>query len=193
MSGAELDNNRLGQDGRAYSFDGAPDRIDLGSTEFVNTDEPFSVSFWIYFDGYDDNCHDVAMLNSNGGAEAAFKIFTCDDSNYSGITFGSDESDNWGWQHTDVSDNSQLLDRWAHVVITYNGDGNSDTSNFSQYIDGETQGLTGSGGIGAPDDGNRSFIGTDGRSDVGWNGRIDDFRIYDRELSPSEVEALSSM
>jgi len=83
------------------------------------------------------------------------------------------------------------LERWQHVFATY--DGSSEVGGLAIYIDGKKAEVSSNG------DRLRGGISTEytdfhiGYSSVGpMNLRVDEARIYDRPLSPEEVDAVAS-
>ena len=83
-------------------------------------------------------------------------------------------------------------DTWHHVAYTFPA--SSPNNLIKVYVDGTL--LTGTGGNGVTiNTGSSSdvFIGTGNGSGSRYEGLLDDIRMYDHELSASEVSALASM
>lgn len=74
--------------------------------------------------------------------------------------------------------------RWYHLVFMYN----SDDDTYSLYVNGQLT-TSGSRTITAPADGILSFGSRTGYS-PSFNGRLDDIRVYNYELSTAEVTEL---
>ncbi|NLT70414.1 MAG: DUF1553 domain-containing protein [Verrucomicrobiaceae bacterium] len=83
---------------------------------------------------------------------------------------------------------------WKHVTLTY--DGSSRAAGVGLYVDGEpipleivrdklTREITGGGS-------DTIVIGQRMRDSGFTNGRVDDFRVYDRTLTPAQVSALAA-
>lgn len=83
---------------------------------------------------------------------------------------------------------------WKHVTLTY--DGSSRAAGVALYVDGEpialeivrdklTREITGGGS-------DTIVIGQRMRDSGFTNGRVDDFRVYDRTLTPAQVSALAA-
>lgn len=89
---------------------------------------------------------------------------------------------------TDIGSFAMPLNEWHHVAGTWDG------SDLHLFLDGsEIDSGPFAGPVGY--DTNPVLIGaddndTDNVPDSGWNGRIDDARIYNRSLLPAEVKAL---
>lgn len=78
---------------------------------------------------------------------------------------------------------------WHYVVATF--DNTNDL--FSIYVDGVMQGQVENTANITYGGGTNTYFGRNqsGESDWNFNGSLDDFRVYDRALSPVEVKALS--
>jgi hypothetical protein len=93
------------------------------------------------------------------------------------------------WFNQELTDNE-----WTHIAITINNYAIYDTHAVIGYVNGQdaTHGLI-NGDVLLPQDDNliSLFIGSDGGSE-NYNGLFDDFRIYNRYLSPLEIERLAA-
>lgn len=101
---------------------------------------------------------------------------------------------NWGFSvcdennHPGTGATASNLNEWQHIVGVWDG------SNIRLYINGEQM----SGGLFSGPiayDDNPIFIGADdndgsGIPEQGWNGVIDEVRIYDRALNEAEIQLL---
>ena len=83
--------------------------------------------------------------------------------------------------------------RWQHVLLTY--DGNRKGKGVRMYLDGEDQDLhVLFDNLDWPSRSNATLkIGGGGGLDNRFAGRIDEVRIYGRELSPAEARSLASV
>jgi hypothetical protein len=80
------------------------------------------------------------------------------------------------------------LNEWHHLVFVINGTG---TGTGTIYFDGASGIPFSLSDINPSDPAATLSIGTDGAaSGLNWNGAIDDFRVYNRALSASEITAL---
>ena len=82
-------------------------------------------------------------------------------------------------------DLSALAGRWRHVAIVYQAPGGE----IRSYLDGSP---VRAGTLGRPLTGNGHLDIGASRSGRAFHGKLDDIRIYNRALSPSEVAALFS-
>jgi len=176
-----------GQYGSAVDLDGANDVVSVDASSTLDNLDEFSVAFWFYADSTGQGNRGRFFEKTD-----AFKAYF---SNYnSKIYFSADRwGDNSGTWRFSMPGSASLVGAWHHAVVTYSY---SDSSNNpSLYIDGQSLGnmevyeapvgalQAESGGlhIGNNESANRSF-----------EGRMDDFRVYSRVLSASEVSSLAS-
>ena len=178
-----LASGRLGQ---ALDFDGSDDHVNVGDAQIIGADTSFSISTWIKGDRWDEKLQNAIYVEQNDAGD--------DVRNYLEID-GTQEIAGTGKVIFDqfppsggslASDTVLATGRWYHVVYTQN------SSDRSMYIDGaldssdsSAETYTGT----TPDD---VLIGgvTAFADDRYFDGQLDDFRIYDRTLSVSEVERL---
>ena len=162
----------VGRIGQALEFDGADDRVDISSPSF-NGAEPFTISVWI---------KPASLGEGSLGRIMSFNNATTDD-----LRMGVGPLVNFspnGGAGGDCDSNNITLNVWVHVVFTL-----SSTGVCTFYIDGVNQTFDSSGQtIGA----STSFsignlVGGVTRT---FDGPIDEFRFYNRILSPDEIKRL---
>jgi len=182
--GATATADRFGQTGQAMRFDGIDDYIEVDARASERLMRfPLTWSVWIRHTGARKYFEWVLgkYLHPNGDGIGFF---------YEGSSFGSFYStgffDNW------CRYDGRLIEdgRWHHVVFTLNSMG------MSTYVNGLNQGTV--RWVGAPTISTsaeplrfgiiRSVHPTD--KPAPFTGDIDDFRVYDRVLSPIEIEQL---
>lgn len=76
---------------------------------------------------------------------------------------------------------------WHHIVFTTTG------GNYELYVDGGTAELSGSYGTKPTEDTSKTVIGaqySNGATLLYWDGDIDEFGIYNRSISASEVQSI---
>lgn len=170
-----------GADGKfAYggNFDGSDDYIevannsslDLGTSDFTvsawayNTEATAFSENWLYGKGYN--------------ADADYGLFIRNtDNNYHVFSNGGDVA------ITPASGTEPLFNQWQHIVMTKKG------STVSVYSNGK---LAGSTTVVGKSTSNPFTIGAWGATPPikPWEGKIDETRVYNRALSPAEIEAL---
>jgi len=159
----------------AYSFD--------GNNDFVESNSPtFDESFY-------NSAHSVAgWINTTSSASSIiFGIFDSSTNDRErAINTGNLTINRFT---TGVSGSTTIDDgNWHHVVYTYSGDGSGD---MTGYVDGSqdvTATETGSFSAGTQDS---IYIGANGlESQQFVSGDLDDIRVYDKELTSTEVNSL---
>ena len=168
VNGATLTSDRFGNPNSAYSFDGVDDFISC-NREFIPV---FSTSVWF-------NINQSQPLNPLIDAfDASWEVQIVDDS-IGFITFFAPP----GGYNIHLSDFNVQTDSWVHLVLLY------DNSVCSTYINGtffnqfnvDPVGVSnGSYFFGSAPTGVPQFL----------DGNLDDISIWDRALTPSEIQEL---
>lgn len=191
IHGAILSNDRNGEVGSAYAFDGVDDHISVAHNDALNLIGNFTISVWYKSDGCAVPCGTyhtiitkrdefvagdnwpwgVSISYISGGSGSEFqKIFASRRNNF-----------NLDYQ---VSESEILLDTWQHVVIVLQD------NIQSIYIDGELDG-TYTFTQAQPASTEKMMIGWNLRPDLEqFKGLIDDIRLYNRALTQEEIIAL---
>ena len=157
-----------GKYGKALSFDGVNDYVDLGTPVALDLQAPMTIEAWVK--RASNGTHDDII--SHGHAGYIFFIYGKNDN----VVFGKQAE----WEGAIIG-SSRIIDvNWHHVVAVY---GNSRSE---IYVDGD---LDNSGTSSARfSNTNRLYIG--GCIDYGENfdGIIDEVRIYNRALAAEEIK-----
>ena len=172
--GVTLATDRFGRADSAYGFDGATGYISASSLA-INTaaEEHNTVSFWMKWNGRE------------GDMPFSFMPYYDLYFNYSQFGFNTGSADNLGTNSTELSG------RWVHVVASFvNGTPNETTCKL--YIDCAQQTLTQISGVANTAASANIVIGNwNPQGEPHWfSGVLDDFRIFNRELSQVEVNSL---
>jgi Concanavalin A-like lectin/glucanases superfamily/Bacterial Ig domain len=171
-----------GQIAGALSFDGFDDYVAFAS----QAQSTISISVWVYAQATPGNVF-PRIIDMPG-----YVLFLAEPSNPSSnpasLGFRSRRSDQDGeW---DTPANSLAYNSWNHVAIVY--DSSSTSNNADLYINGVKQTIskinspqgTQTANEGAGIIGNRIPLNR------GWDGLIDELRVYNRALSASEIVSL---
>lgn len=178
VEGAYLTTDRNGKANAAYSFDGFSSRIRVADSATLHLSTSFTVSSWFLQKsaGAPNVNYSVRIIDKNtAGRPDGFdlcagslsdKRISCDA--YPGL----------------VSDRDSEFDRWHHLVVTVDG------NQGAMYLDGSV--VASSSAMSVPANSLPLIIGAP--QDTGYQnhfyGSIDDVRIYNRALSPTEVAQL---
>lgn len=181
--------NQQGKVNNAYSFDGINDYISVNSNTNINPSGDYTVSFWIYPTAWPTNTGPFSIGDSAAGANGLSMYVTGAGGNTNAI--GSRDATSWeNW--VTATGYTPPLNQWSYVTITNDG------SNFIFYIDGVQKGIDTSAAYinwaSANWQDKSLYIGARkaqlGTYDKYLNGKIDEFIMYDKALSATDVETL---
>jgi hypothetical protein len=176
--------------GPCLEFGGDGDRVvDESGADYLNGMEALTVCMWIKSNSIGTDAGFLQGEDPDGGDN----VFTMRYDS-SGASFGGSNvakmavtSDQGGEQQLESSNNIQVTE-WQHVCMTWSS---GDLIRF--YINGEEDepaGRNGPNNAGVQSDVMKLVIGQ-GAKDAGggWDGLIDDVRIYDNVLTQVEIQA----
>ena len=185
-----------GKEGGALSFDGLNDYVDCGNDESLDITDKLTVEGWF-------KIHQAApsgkwprvLGRGDGGGDysvVGYQIFQNSNSADLRFLWGDGRTQNEGGMHA-YSFGTTELNRWYHLVATYEWDGSQSITKL--YRDGV---LVSSGtitGYQMASPGSWDFlVGASGWNSnnpfTSWglfNGTIDEVRIYNRVLSEAEI------
>ena len=177
----------IGKIGQGLSFDGSNNYIDIGAGKYAFTKTtPFSGSLWIKTTS---TSAQTMMSNLNNGANPGWALTL---SQVGGgahkvnliLLNGAGTSYRLRYGSTSV-DNG----KWHHITFTY--DGSNSAAGILLYVDGVLESLTT-----ASDNDPGTFvdfgfrIGSTSIGSARFNGTMDDVRLYNRVITPLEVESI---
>ncbi|MEO8602114.1 MAG: DUF1566 domain-containing protein, partial [bacterium] len=180
-----------GQVGDAFYIQGGGgahvDIPDDPAWTFGGLQSHFSIELWVRIDHRDVHNIQTFVSHDDGPGSTSRKWI-----------FGFDTFENqieFDLQHESFSFASLItvpwnpeIGRWYHVALTHNKDTvDPNITPYTIYVDGVALGSTNTG-VAIPDASAPLRIGYS-ESDWYLNGRIDEVKIYDRELTPAEVQA----
>jgi hypothetical protein len=187
--GATLTVDRYGTPNKAYSFNGTTDYIEVPHSDALNFDgADFSVSAWIKFRGL--QAAPFAGLICKGPAGTSYPgwQFCILEKRLLGeeVTVGAGSSDRMS---SDVDVSAIACLGWRHVVLVVR----ASAGEIRLYVDGalassKTVGVIRTG----LDNTGPCLIGTDHNKTSFFAGAIDDIKIFNRALAPSDIRALYS-
>src|SRR3989344_6072649 len=172
----------------ALSFDGVNDYVNAGSGSLIDNLSTFSASVWVYGNGSGGNSAGKIFSKVTNSAQG--KLFT--------YNFSSAVAAIQFFVHFDggtslnvTCANKVILNKWQHWVVTWDGTGEAD--NVHIYRDGSevTCGTRTDGtGSAVNEASGNMYIGSAVSGASGFNGLLDDLRIYNRALSATEITQL---
>ncbi len=169
--------------GAADFEDSASDRIEPG-TAFAANPEEITIATWVNvpsWPGYNPRITDrlagqLFIIGSNARLQFSANRWL---------------SNNGRW---DTAADIITFGQWHHVAVTYSF--SATTNDPKIYVDGVEVSVTENdaplGGLG-DDSGNTFYIGNRNTHNRSVRGQMDDFRVYDRILSDTEIAALHEM
>jgi len=185
VDGATLTTDRFGNPLSAYSFDGVDDKIFIGQEPNFPAWNSYAVSVWFLNNGGGDQ-----TLGYGQKVLSKAQFFT--DFHLSVLgEVGNESRGNLSWWSSQggfdaVNDPSKDYrdNLWHHAVLNKNTPSNGDL-----WVDGVLR--NSSNTLAAVVNSVNLIIGYTEHSDFfqqrHWSGKIDDIRIYNRVLSPSEI------
>jgi len=175
----------LGSFGMALDLDGA-DCVDLGEQAAFNPIGSFSVSLWANAETWNSDWGH-AMIGNRGEDNIGWQIRRYGSS--SNIAFTTR-----GVGNDDTQSNAVMpLGDWVHIACVYDNSANTKQIYINGALDRE---VTTNAGVSIAATTHNTYIGA--RADSGntgqeafFTGLLDEIRVYNKALSPGEVEFLS--
>ncbi len=186
-NGSGLNCISAGKYGGGCDFDGTDDSVNLGSGTTLDdlATDKFSVQAWVYLDTAPASNDDQVVIISKGD-NTDFK-WHLSVRNNSGSTQYNATLNNVAVSR---SANTTIVAGWHHVIMTYNDDTDRQ---IRIYVDGSEVSYAtqiAMNGSYSSDASKNLRIGSHANETSYWDGKIDEVRIYNRELSATEVRSL---
>lgn len=187
LNGPTLTSDRFGNQNRAYSFDGKTSNIFINNAFFDIGWNQFSISCWYYLNkisNINNTYSSHILFNSSPHNGIALDINWGDTKKYN-FWLGTPAS-GWSYFANATSNQDATATAWKHVVLVKN------QNSFSLYIDGKLDKIFTSAnpilsGL------MKIYLGSTDplTSNEVFDGKLDDFRFYNRALSEDEIVYLS--
>jgi hypothetical protein len=178
----------------ALSFDGSNDLVNSGSAAALDNLAAFTLTAWIKPTNAGQNNRGWIIAKATGGTDlptSGWRFgFTADATN--ALKFSVEHSTS----HLERTSNANPLTMgvWSFVTVTWTGSTTATSSHM--YVNGTEVSYSFSGngsGSRLSDASGNLYIGNNyGTPSSSFNGLIDDVRIYNRVLTPTEISTLSS-
>lgn len=171
--------------GECLLLDGSVDHllVEDSTPPTIDRDwEEISLECWVYINALDDSWNRIISLDDMPANTTVASLYYDDDDNQHGFFIKA------GGQATQAAQDNVLedipIEEWLHLVGTYDG------STVHYYVNGKLEKKYAMKGGKLPKGGLLLGIGdrSDGCDCDTIQGYIDEFRIYDRVLSPAEVQ-----
>jgi len=167
----------------AVLFGGQSDRDYYTIAPAIASASAASISFWARPDTVDTSEDGVVAVGaSGGGSDVYFTVMNRNDRRW------RVDLDDGGNRRDAVSNAAPVAGTWYHMVVTFDSNPGS-SEQLRMYIDGLLEGDVQSiGGDAAPYTFTHPWlIGSERTGERFFNGAVDDVRVYDHELTQSEV------
>jgi len=166
----------IGQVGGALSFDGVDDYVDCGNDESLDFTDAITIGAWVKRPNFDTGGVIAGKTNGNS-VTAGYGLYSYPD----GLLFSFYSG---GWRRT-TPRVTIPANQWHHVVGTFDG------NNAYLYVDGQQKAsLAHTGTIAAATGYSFHISYWRPALPVYFNGTIDDVMVFDRSLSPEEIQQL---
>ncbi len=187
VSGAVLSEDRFGNENSAYFFDGVDDYIEVADDSSLHFTNEFSISVWFNMQTakyWGSRIIDKAI----GSLGQGFNLDTYDPIK-TGTKIRLQAVNPWVY----LSDTELQLNQWYHVVVIFE---NGTTSCYINgeldfELSGENKTLVNTNEVMRI--GFDSGVRTGPDYDDGFNGYIDEIRIYNRAIDSQDVQTLFNM
>lgn len=183
VNGATLTTDRFGNVNKAYSFTN-PNHIEVPNSNMLG--DEFTVSYWFKINSYFGQrgvMSNVAV--PNGGFQQAFD----------GTTFSYILGYNFPQTNDPLFSNYTMqepLSQWHHLAVTYKKTG-TNSSESKLFINGELKKFSTHNGLSILFTPNATFYIGQNHSGLNFQGDLDDIHIYNRNLSPNEIQQLADV
>src|SRR3989344_2227598 len=180
-----------GKRGKAINFDGSNDYVNAGSGSSLDNLPAITFSAWIY-----PRAQGTRLFVTNrGNPESSGWRFAFDSATAGSMRFTVDYSTTDLVTRNNSPDANSVapLNKWTHIAVTWNG--SATATNVKIYFNGVgANSYSTANGVGdrVDDNAQNLIIGHNEAltSNGGFNGLIDEVRVYNRALSAAEIQAL---
>jgi hypothetical protein len=183
VNGATLTSDRFGNVNSAYNFNGGSNRIVITNSILTNTPSSYTISLWVLNSSTGPG--ELICDRSQSNYDYKYRLFFRNDLPGSPVSFNTISNTNLsGILGGDFSTST-----WRHITAV----GNSSNNTTILYIDGQA---IGNSGFYYPFELNSTTFGANfapSGFDQSINGKLDDIAIYNRALSPSEIQQLYNL
>jgi len=178
ISGATLTSNSSSQLNQAFSFDGLSNYIQLNSSIAPATQNEITYTNVVYINKPSDLSQHFIYYNG-GNSE-----YTLSYLNANTIAFGVKLSD-YNWYYASISDTT-LFDKWITIVGQY-----KKGQYLKLYVNGQLKSTSTIPDLVFWSPNNSTRIGSYGIGGLYFKGLIDNIIIYNRILTPQEIQSLN--
>lgn len=168
------------------SFNGSTDRLDWAAIADL-TDDPITISAWIYSDGFAGNADYIFEMHASGNTANGVQMYLA-----STLVIGYSHSGTTSLYRGSAAD-SDLTGAWHHVLVTHTGA--NDYTTIHLYIDGVDKSINTSATNGATlntQTGSWSIGGRIFDDNRNLDGKIAEVGVWNAVLDSTTIAALAS-
>jgi hypothetical protein len=185
ISGAYPTEDRFGNRQSAYQFDGRNDYIVFPNRSVMHS-LPLSISFWVYFDSLNPAILGTCISENQSGIW--FSIGTKNATkNKLAINYGDGGPPSPLSRKSFVGNETFATGKWYHVLATVGRHGEMTLYVNGRETDGNMSGNANTFYAGE----DPGYIGRVWQENSFFQGKIDEFRVYNRILTQSEISYLA--
>jgi hypothetical protein len=170
-----------GESGSALDFPGGA-HVDVGKLD-ITGGTGFTAAMWVNVDAFTVSDARIISKSTSSAEQDHYWML----STYSGSKLRFRIKAGGATSTLVASSGTMDTDKWYHAAVTYDG------AAMKIYLDGAEVGSMGKTGTVGVNPAVSAWIGNNpGNPSQGFNGIIDEVRLYNRALSPSEIDQLYS-
>jgi len=171
----------LTDNGGVMSFDGVNDRFISNNNLGIVGNTKRTVEIW--FKPSSDIGRQTLVSMGNANSDKTFQI------EYNGYAGGPNNVYFAGWNNDRYTLTTLPLNTWSYITVTYGGGIVRNSDGVKIYYNGVPQTLSGSGSRVLNTTDSKYYVGYDGiLTRQHFNGNISNVRIYDDELTESQIQ-----
>jgi len=181
-NGIGTDNLTTGKFGNGSDFDGVDDEI--VTTDFIGAWGEFTIIAWVYADHYPSGSEPeyeaIIATNEKGASPNGGLQYAIDSDGKLWIRIRNSANQ----ATTNIADTAIGTGAWVHTAVTWDG------SNVIFYLNGLDDGGGSNTRVMGNTDKKTTIGGTDDGTDNSmWDGKLDEIKIFNRVLTPAEINA----
>lgn len=183
VNGATLTTDRNGNSNAAYSFDGSSNYIEATSNSSLQVSSAYTMSLWFNSNIFNNGPYGYTLISKIAytGWYGGYEIMIGESNSIGGVNHTGNINGNFQLPFLGMN-----AGNWYSVIATFNG------NQLKLYVNGSlVNTVTQSGALQIGNDPLRfGRRGGGGIYDQFYNGSLDDIGIWNRALTPCEIQAL---
>ena len=193
VTGASLTADRFGNSNQAYSFNGTSDYINISTSSSLDLKESFSISAWVRPDNY--QLPGIVVWHGDPAyAHDPFILYFSNNPGYNSLGVRRDANDGLMINELYAQSGVIFSGIWSHIVATCN----ATAKQMNIYINGELINSSSFSDMSINYNTNNFFTMIGAATSTGgignfFKGKLNEIRIYNRELTKDEIKQLFNL